>query len=124
MRGIRQLLSGARIFDRSLLCGGLLAGEGHCGARARNGSDEDRRRNAGFCNEVTILEPHPPGVDIIPILRRDLWLPGVVVSTRPWLLGLAQPRFASYPSVLAERLVRHGIVGESYDHILNRRQFR
>src|ERR1044071_9771103 len=29
------------------------------GGEARNGSDEDRRRNAGFCNEVTALEPHP-----------------------------------------------------------------
>jgi hypothetical protein len=25
------------------------------------GSNEDWRRNAGFCKEVTILEPHPPG---------------------------------------------------------------
>ncbi len=43
---------------------------GHCGvlkpgtdrrrrAWARNGSDEDRRRNAGFCKDVTVLEPHP-----------------------------------------------------------------
>ena len=28
-------------------------------AWARNGSDEDRRRKAGFCNEVIVLEPHP-----------------------------------------------------------------
>lgn len=30
--------------------------------RARNGAAEERRRNAGFCKEVKILEPHPAGV--------------------------------------------------------------
>jgi hypothetical protein len=34
------------------------------GGKSRNGSDEDWRRNAGFCNEVRVLEPHPVGVDI------------------------------------------------------------
>ncbi len=46
------------------------------GRWARNGSDEDRYRNAGFCKGVTILEPRPEMVDISRVprpVRYEAW---------------------------------------------------
>jgi hypothetical protein len=43
-----------------------VAAANHTAAKLENGSDEDRRRRAGFCKDLRILEPHPARVDRSP----------------------------------------------------------